>query len=202
MKIYLVVIKPVFDFFASLLLLLLLSPLICLIILLSLFINSGNVIFIQRRPGKNGKLFNIYKFQTMTNKKDTTGNLLSDSERITRFGRFLRSTSIDELPQLFNVLQGDLSIVGPRPLLEEYLPLYNKKQKKRHLVKPGITGWAQVNGRNAISWQEKFNYDVYYASHVSFCLDLKILILTVKKVINSQGISQSDHVTMKKFDGN
>lgn len=202
MKIYLILFKPFFDFFVSLLLLLMLSPLIITISLVSLSINRGNVFFVQSRPGKNGKLFKIYKFQTMTNKKDTLGNLLSDSERITGFGKFLRSTSFDELPQLFNVLKGDLSIVGPRPLLEEYLPLYNDDQKKRHLVKPGITGWAQVNGRNAISWQEKFMYDIYYINHVSFWLDLKILFLTVMKVISSQGISQNGHVTMKKFDGN
>jgi len=202
MKIYKGLFKPSFDLFVSLILLICLSPVLIITSVLSLLFNRGNIFFVQERPGKYGKIFRIYKFQTMTNKTDSNGKLLPDAERLTSFGRFIRGTSIDELPQLINVLKGDISLVGPRPLLIEYLPLYNDFQKKRHNVKPGITGWAQVNGRNTITWDEKFKYDVYYTENISFALDLKILLLTAKKVIKSEGISQQNHVTMEKFYGN
>ncbi len=164
--------------------------------------NKGEIFFVQNRPGLNEKIFRIYKFQTMTNKRDSNGNLLPDNERITVLGRMLRNTSLDELPQLLNVVKGDISLVGPRPLLEEYLPLYNVNQKRRHEVKPGITGWAQVNGRNAISWQKKIDFDVWYVQNMSFILDIKILFLTMKKVFLSEGISSGSSATMEKFTGN
>ena len=159
------------------------------------------ILFVQSRPGLNGKVFSMYKFRTMTNELDTNGMLKSDSIRLTKFGKFLRSTSLDELPGLWSVFKGDMSLVGPRPLLVEYLPLYTAKQARRHEVKPGITGWAQVNGRNAISWDEKFDLDVWYVDNQSIWLDIKILWMTVKKVIVRDGISQSNHVTMDKFKG-
>ena len=159
------------------------------------------VLFKQKRPGKNGKIFTIYKFRTMSNKVDVHGELLPDEQRLTKFGKFLRSTSLDELPQLFNVLKGDMSFVGPRALLVEYLPLYNSRQTGRHLVKPGITGWAQVNGRNAISWEEKFDLDIWYVENRTFLLDLKILWMTFLKVVKRSDISSGKHVTMEKFTG-
>ena len=170
---------------------------------LLVLINIGSPIFFkQSRPGLDGKVFNISKFRTMTNEYDDNGILLPDKDRLTKFGQFLRSTSLDELPSLWSVLNGNMSLVGPRPLLEEYLPLYSKKQARRHEVRPGITGWAQVNGRNAISWDEKFEMDVWYVDNQSFLLDIKILWLTLKKVIKRDGISHNNHVTMDKFKGN
>ena len=163
---------------------------------------KGSVIFQQNRPGQFGKPFLMYKFRTMTNARNSDGELLSDEERITKFGSFLRKTSLDELPELFNILKGEMSLVGPRPLLVEYLPLYNEQQKKRHDVRPGITGWAQVNGRNALSWQEKFNLDVWYVENQSFWLDMSILWMTIKKVIMREGISAEGEATMPKFTGN
>jgi undecaprenyl phosphate N,N'-diacetylbacillosamine 1-phosphate transferase len=157
------------------------------------------VIFKQKRPGLNEKIFEIYKFRTMTNQKDKNGNLLPDEERLKGVGKIIRSLSLDELPQLFNVLKGDMSFIGPRPLLIEYLPLYNEKQKKRHTVLPGITGLAQVNGRNAISWEKKFEYDVEYVKSLSFLLDLKIIFLTIKKVLLKEGITKKGHVSTEKF---
>jgi len=181
------------------------SPLITLVFLLvALMVRiklNSPVLFKQSRPGLNGKIFNVYKFRTMTNECDKNGTLLSDEARLTKFGKFLRSTSLDELPSLWNVLKGDISLVGPRPLLVEYLPLYSTQQARRHEVKPGITGWAQINGRNAISWDEKFDLDVWYVDNQSIWLDIKILWLTVKKVILRDGISQNNHVTMDKFRG-
>lgn len=165
-------------------------------------VNDGKPFFFQSRPGKGGKIFKIIKFKTMNDRKDSNGDLLPDSKRLTKIGALVRKTSLDELPQLLNVLIGDMSLVGPRPLLIEYLPLYNFEQGRRHNVRPGITGWAQVNGRNAISWNEKFNLDVWYVDNLSFNLDLKILLLTFKKVFKSEGINASANVTMEKFTGN
>tara|TARA_B100000886_G_scaffold340531_1_gene310898 strand:- start:6559 stop:7134 length:576 start_codon:yes stop_codon:yes gene_type:complete len=176
---------------------------IFLLIILIVKINLGSpIFFIQKRPGRNGKVFYIYKFRTMINKFDKNGNVLSDEKRLTKFGKFLRSTSLDELPELINVIKGDMSLVGPRPLLIEYLPLYSKRQSIRHKVKPGITGWAQINGRNAISWNEKFELDVWYVYNLSVGLDIKILWVTLKKVILRNDISHKNHVTMNKFKGN
>ena len=181
------------------------SPLITLVFLLvALMVRiklNSPVLFKQSRPGLNGKIFNVYKFRTMTNECDKNGTLLSDEARLTKFGKFLRSTSLDELPSLWNVLKGDMSLVGPRPLLVEYLPLYSTQQARRHEVKPGITGWAQINGRNSISWDEKFDLDVWYVDNQSIWLDIKILWLTVKKVIMRDGISAKNQVTMPKFKG-
>lgn len=176
---------------------------IFLIVLLGLFIaNQGKPFFFQTRPGKNEKTFKIIKFKTMNDKKDVDGNLLPDANRLTKMGQLVRKTSLDELPQLINVLKGDMSIIGPRPLLPEYLPLYNEIQKRRHQLKPGITGWAQVNGRNAISWQQKFEYDVWYVENVSFVLDCKIVFLTIKKVFKSEGITAENSVSAEAFTGN
>src|SRR5690554_8229415 len=164
--------------------------------------NRGRPFFFQKRPGKNEKMFKIIKFKTMNDKKDLEGNLLSDAERLTAVGKFVRKTSLDEIPQLLNVIKGDMSLIGPRPLLVDYLPLYNSIQKRRHEVRPGITGWAQVNGRNAISWEQKFNYDVWYVNNISLALDIKILFMTILKVFKSEGISQDGQATMTKFKGN
>ena len=164
--------------------------------------NRGTPFFLQKRPGKNGRIFTIVKFKTMNDKKDENGNLLPDDKRLTPIGKIIRKTSIDEIPQLWNVLKGDMSLVGPRPLLPEYLELYNEFQKRRHEVRPGITGWAQVNGRNAISWQQKFEHDVWYVDHLSFMLDVKILLLTVKKVFKSEGIAADGMATIGRFKGN
>jgi sugar transferase EpsL len=194
--------KRAFDFLLSLILLILLSPSILMVAILVFFLVGRPVFFAQARPGLHEKIFTVYKFRTMTNQRDAAGNLLPDAIRLTKFGQFLRKASVDELPQLFNVLKGDMSFIGPRPLLIEYLPLYNEQQKRRHLVRPGITGWAQVNGRNAISWSEKFNFDVWYVEHQSFWLDVKIFWLTVKKVFKREGINQSGQVTMERFEGN
>lgn len=194
-------IKPFFDFSLSLTLILILSPVFLLLILLLYFFNQKNVFFFQARPGKDEKVFKIVKFKTMTDQKDESGNLLPDEFRLTKMGKFVRKTSLDELPQLFNVLKGDMSFIGPRPLLVSYLSLYNDEQKKRHLIKPGITGWAQVNGRNTISWEKKFEYDVWYVDHQEFLLDIKILLLTVKKVIKSEGINTDGQATTESFKG-
>lgn len=194
--------KRILDFTVSFIAIIVFSPIFMLVALLLLLNNKGSVFFFQKRPGKNEKIFKVIKFKTMTDKKDKNGNLLSDADRLTKLGKFVRKTSLDELPQLINVLKGDMSIIGPRPLLPEYLPLYNDNQKKRHLVKPGITGWAQVNGRNAISWTKKFEYDVWYVENMGFILDLKIIALTVLKVLKSEGINAKNTVTTTKFLGN
>lgn len=178
------------------------SPIIVIVAIILAFSNGGSPFFLQKRPGKKERIFTIIKFKTMNNKTDETGKLLPDSERLTAVGKFIRSSSLDELPQLINVLIGDMSFVGPRPLLPEYLPLYNEFQKQRHSVKPGITGWAQVNGRNAISWQQKFEYDVWYVNNQSFYLDLKILYKTVLKVIKKEDINRVGEATMTRFKGN
>lgn len=194
--------KPFFDFLVAFILILLLSPLFIAVILLLYFFNKKNVFFLQDRPGKYGKVFRIVKFKTMTDEVDDSGKLLPDEFRLTKMGRFVRKTSLDELPQLFNVLSGKMSFIGPRPLLVSYLSLYNKEQARRHLIKPGITGWAQVNGRNTISWEKKFEYDVWYVDHQTVFLDLKILLLTVKKVIKSEGINSEGVATTENFRGN
>jgi lipopolysaccharide/colanic/teichoic acid biosynthesis glycosyltransferase len=199
---YKTITKPLLDHLTAAVLLLLLSPVLILLTLALTIANHGHPFFIQARPGKHGRLFHIIKFKTMNDKKDTQGNLLPDAERLTSIGKFVRKTSLDELPQLINVVKSDMSFVGPRPLLPEYLPLYNEEQKKRHDVKPGITGWAQVNGRNAISWEQKFDLDVWYVKHQSFVLDLKILFLTVKKVFVSEGINTEGQATTERFRGN
>ncbi|WP_183413481.1 sugar transferase [Microbacter margulisiae] len=200
---YSTIIKPSFDIAVVFIALAILSPLLMLLIVLLHFSNKkAGVFFIQNRPGKNGKIFKAMKFKTMTDERDASGKLLPDKERITKIGKFVRSTSLDELPQLINVIKGDMSLVGPRPLLVEYLPLYNQQQARRHNVKPGITGWAQVNGRNAISWQKKFEYDVWYVDHISFLLDIKIIGMTIQKVIRREGIDAETAVTMKPFTGN
>ena len=192
--------KRIFDFILALVLLVLFSPVILFIAIL-LKITQGSVIFTQNRPGLNEKIFKIHKFKTMSDERDEKGELLGDELRLKAFGKIVRSLSLDELLQLFNVLKGDMSFVGPRPLLVEYLPLYNEEQKLRHRVRPGITGWAQVNGRNAISWQKKFELDVYYVKNISFLFDLKIMFLTALKVLKRSGISKEDHVTTEKFNG-
>ena len=195
-------IKPLFDFLIASIILLILSPMLLIVTLLLTLVNKGNPFFLQVRPGKNGRLFTIVKFRTMTNEKDAIGNLLPDNERLTPAGQLVRRTSIDEIPQLVNVVKGEMSLVGPRPLLPEYLPLYSKRQKKRHLVRPGITGWAQVNGRNAVTWEQKFEMDVWYVENQSFTLDFKILLKTIKKVLQSEGINSEGQVTTERFKGN
>ncbi|MBL7858456.1 MAG: sugar transferase [Cyclobacteriaceae bacterium] len=195
-------IKPAFDFITAIVVLLVASPFILLAAVALAVANNGKIWFLQPRPGLNGEAFTVIKFKTMTDEKDEQGSLLPDAQRLTAIGKFIRKTSIDELPQLLNVLKGDMSFVGPRPLLMEYLPLYNADQKRRHDVKPGITGWAQVNGRNAISWQQKFAFDVWYADHIGFWIDIKILLLTVIKVFKAEGISGENSATMEKFRGN
>lgn len=200
--IYTSFLKPLFDFITATIGFVLLFPLFVLVILLLALANKGNPFFFQSRPGKSGKIFEIIKFKTMNERKDSHGNLLSDAQRLTSIGKFVRKTSLDEIPQLINVIKGDMSLIGPRPLLIEYLPLYNKEQKKRHDVRPGITGWAQVNGRNAIAWQQKFEYDVWYVDNVSFVLDISILIKTIFKVFQSEGINSKTSSTMEKFTGN
>ena len=194
--------KRLLDSIFSFIGLLVLSPILFVVTLLLAIVNGGKPFFFQMRPGLNERLFKIIKFKTMNDKKDAAGNLLDDKERLTSIGNFVRKTSLDEIPQLFNVLKGDMSLIGPRPLLPEYLPLYNEFQKKRHLVRPGITGWAQVNGRNTISWQQKFEYDVWYVEHLSFKLDVQILLKTIKKVVQSEGINAGATITMNRFKGN
>lgn len=195
--------KRALDFFIVLTVLLLIWPILLLITIFLYFANKGaGVFFTQERPGKGGRIFKVIKFKTMTDERDVEGNLLPDAERLTKVGRFVRSTSIDELPQLINVLKGDMALIGPRPLLPQYLPLYSTEQARRHEVRPGITGWAQVNGRNAISWTKKFELDVWYVDHCSFLLDIKIVFLTIKKVFIREGISQEGQATMEYFNGN
>ncbi len=179
-----------------------LFPVFVVVVVLLIIANAGKPFFLQRRPGKNGEIFKVIKFKTMNDRKGKDGELLPDAERLTATGRFVRKTSLDEIPQLLNVIKGDMALVGPRPLLEEYLPLYSEEQMHRHDVRPGITGWAQVNGRNAISWQQKFAYDVWYVNNISFALDIRILLLTVRNVLRSEGISSETSATMEKFRGN
>lgn len=201
-KMYKYFFKRLIDFILVVSILLLIWPILLFITIWLHFANKGaGAFFTQNRPGKNGKIFKVIKYKTMTDEKDEQGNLLPDAERLTKVGRFVRSTSIDELPQLFNVLKGDMALIGPRPLLPQYLPLYSKEQARRHEVRPGITGWAQINGRNAISWTKKFEYDVWYVDHCSFLLDLKIVFLTIKKVFVREGISQEGQATMEFFNG-
>ena len=193
--------KRFFDFFIALIGLLVLLPIFIIVTIGLYFANQGKPFFFQARPGKDERIFNIIKFKTMNDKKDPNGNFLSDAERLTPIGSFVRKTSLDEIPQLINVLKGKMSIIGPRPLLPQYLPLYNKEQKRRHEVRPGITGWAQVNGRNAISWTKKFELDVWYVDHLSFATDLKVFLTTFKKVFKSEGISQVGQATIEAFNG-
>lgn len=194
--------KRGFDVFAALILLVLFSPLFVVVMPLLIIVNKGQPFFMQKRPGKDGKIFRVIKFKTMNNLKGLNGELLPDAQRLTKVGNLIRKTSLDEIPQLINVLKGDMSIVGPRPLLPEYIPLYNNFQRRRHEVRPGITGWAQVNGRNAIGWDEKFALDVWYVDHMSFQLDLRILLKTVLKVIRSEGINSQGQATTTPFQGN
>lgn len=194
--------KRLFDFFAALLGLLLLSPIFVLVMIGLYFANEGKPFFFQSRPGKNERIFKIIKFKTMNDKNDAQGNLLADADRLTKIGAFVRKTSLDEIPQLINVLKGDMSLIGPRPLLLEYLTLYNETQKRRHQVRPGITGWAQVNGRNAITWKRKFELDVEYVDNLSFMMDVKVFFTTFKKVFKSEGISQEGQATAEAFNGN
>lgn len=200
--IYAKYLKRILDLAVSFLAIVILSPFIIFFSLIGAVLMRGNPFFIQKRPGKNEKIFKLIKFRTMTNRKDRNGNLLPDEQRLTGYGKFLRSTSIDEIPELFNILKGDMSIIGPRPLLVKYLPLYNDYQKHRHDVRPGLTGYAQVHGRNTLSWKRKFDMDIKYVEHITFIGDLKILAETVKKVIKREGISSETSVTMEEFTGN
>lgn len=200
---YVYFVKRLIDFIIVFCTLMIIWPILLLIFIWLHFANKGTgTFFMQERPGKCGKIFKVIKFKTMTDERDENGNLLPDEKRLTKIGKFIRSTSIDELPQLINVLKGDMALIGPRPLLPQYLPLYSKEQARRHEVRPGITGWAQVNGRNAISWTKKFELDVWYVDHCSFLLDLKIIFLTIKKVFVREGISSDTSVTMEAFTGN
>lgn len=199
---YKIFFKRVLDVLISVLGLMLLSPFFIIVLLLLIINNNGKPFFFQKRPGKNERIFEVIKFKTMNDRKDTNGNFLPDSERLTKVGEFIRKTSLDEIPQLINVLKGDMSLIGPRPLLPDYLDLYNEDQKKRHNVKPGITGWAQVNGRNTISWVKKFEYDVWYVENQSFLLDLKIFFKTFLKVFKSEGINEQGQATTTPFLGN
>jgi len=194
--------KSVFDFFLAIVVLIVLSPFFIIISLLLTITNRGDIFYSQFRPGLNGKIFKLVKFKTMIDEKNSEGELLLEDMRITKIGKILRKTSLDEIPQIINVIKGEMSFVGPRPLLPEYLPLYNDFQQRRHEVKPGITGWAQINGRNAITWHGKFKYDVWYVDNLSFLLDMKIILLTIKKVFKKEGISSRTSVTMERFLGN
>ncbi len=198
---YKLLFKRIFDLLVSLIGFIVVSPIFFLLVLILLYINKGKPFFFQSRPGKNEKIFRIIKFKTMTDEKDENGDLLPDFERMTKIGDFIRKTSLDEIPQLLNVIKGDMSLIGPRPLIIAYLPLYNKEQAKRHNVRPGITGWAQVNGRNTITWKEKFKYDVYYVENLSLLLDIKILFLTIKKVLFRDGVNNEDTVSMPHWYG-
>lgn len=193
--------KKILDFFIAFTALLVLSPLLIPITVLLALANNGKPFFFQKRPGKNGRIFSIIKFKTMTDEKDENGDLLPDEKRLTAVGKFVRKTSIDEIPQLINVIKGNMSLIGPRPLLPQYLSLYSERQRKRHDVKPGITGWAQVNGRNAISWTKKFEYDVWYVENLSFGLDVRIIFKTIKKVVVSEGINTANMATTEAFNG-
>jgi lipopolysaccharide/colanic/teichoic acid biosynthesis glycosyltransferase len=201
MQFYRDIIKRLLDLVISVVAVSLLSPVILGVAIFLFIANQGKPFFFQRRPGRNGRIFMLVKFKTMNDRRDAAGNLLPDEKRLTGIGKFIRKTSLDELPQLINVVKGDMSLVGPRPLLVEYLPLYSPFQLRRHDVRPGITGWAQVNGRNAISWEKKFELDVWYADHISLPLDARILWLTVRKVFKTEGISQEGHATMPHFKG-
>ncbi|WCG37239.1 sugar transferase [Aerococcus urinaeequi] len=202
MNLYKIFFKRIIDIMVSIIALILLSP-IFLILSIVIKMKLGSPIFFsQERPGKNGKIFKMHKFRTMTDAKDIEGNLLPDSERLTGFGRKLRATSLDELPELWNILKGDMSLIGPRPLLKEYLFLYNDFQKRRHDIRPGLTGWAQVNGRNLLIWNDKFLLDVYYVEHISFIFDIKIILLTIKSILKREGINSESSDTMEKFPGN
>ena len=194
--------KPLLDFVLSFLGLIISSPIFLVVFIALLFANKGKVFFLQNRPGKNEEIFKIIKFRTMNNKRDAHGNLLPDLERLTKIGKLVRKTSLDEIPQLINVLLGNMSLIGPRPLLPDYLPLYNDFQKKRHLIKPGITGWAQINGRNAVEWEKKFKFDVWYVENMSFFLDLQIMFLTLKKVLKLEGVNREGEATNIAFKGN
>lgn len=194
-------IKRFLDFLLSLLTLIILSPVFIIIAFLVRTKLGSPILFKQQRPGLNNQIFTMYKFRTMTDEKDDKGKLLPDNIRLTKFGKFLRSTSLDELPELINILKGDMSLIGPRPLLVEYLPLYNEFQRRRHEVRPGLSGWAQVNGRNSINWEDKFNFDVEYVNKVSFALDCKIILLTIKKVFAREGIHSDNSVTVEPFRG-
>lgn len=196
------IIKPILDFSLALIGFLMLSPIFLVVTIGLYFANDGKPFFFQLRPGKDGKIFKIIKFKTMNDKKYADGNLLPDADRLTKIGSFVRKTSLDEIPQLLNVIKGDMSLIGPRPLLPSYLELYNDFQRRRNEVKPGITGWAQVNGRNSISWEKKFEYDVWYVDNISFLLDCKILIMTVFKVFKSEGINEEGQATSQEFKGN
>jgi undecaprenyl phosphate N,N'-diacetylbacillosamine 1-phosphate transferase len=193
--------KPLIDKTVAAIVLLLTLPITLIVTALLSIYNDGKPFFFQERPGLHGRLFNIIKFKTMNDRRDANGELLPDAARLTAVGRFIRKTSMDELPQLLNVLRGDMSLIGPRPLLVEYLPLYSQTQQRRHEVRPGITGWAQVNGRNAIDWKQKFEYDVYYVNHLSLWLDLRIAWLTIQKVLKSEGINAANVATTEKFNG-
>ena len=195
-------VKRISDIIISGIALLCFCPIILVLIAILMIANKYSAFFVQERPGKDGKIFKLVKFKTMTDKTDSDGNLLPDDKRLTKIGAFIRSTSLDELPQLWNVLKGDMSLIGPRPLLIQYLPLYSSEQARRHEVKPGITGWAQINGRNAITWKQKFEYDVWYVDNISFALDLKILWLTFKKVVARENINSATSATMEYFNGN
>lgn len=199
---YKIFFKPLLDFVLSFLGLIISSPIFLIVFIALLFANKGKVFFLQKRPGKNEEIFKIIKFRTMNEKKDAHGNLLPDEERLTSIGKLVRKTSLDEIPQLINVLLGNMSLIGPRPLLLEYLPLYNDVQKKRHLIKPGITGWAQINGRNAVEWEKKFKFDVWYVENLSFLLDLQIMFLTLKKVLKLEGVNREGEATNIAFKGN
>ena len=199
---YIIIFKRILDFVIAFCGLIILLPIFVLIMFTLLIVNSGMIFFTQNRPGKNGKIFKVIKFRTMNNKCGINGYLLPDSKRLTKIGKFIRSTSMDELPQLINILKGDMSLIGPRPLLPQYLPLYNNRQKRRHLVRPGITGWAQVNRRNAITRDQKFEFDVWYLDNCSFILVFKLFCLTIKKVLIREGLSSETSVTMEPFTGN
>ena len=199
---YKIFFKPLLDFVLSFLGLIISSPIFLIVFIALLLANKGKVFFLQKRPGKNEEIFKIIKFRTMNDKKDAHGNLLPDEERLTTIGKLVRKTSLDEIPQLINVLLGNMSLIGPRPLLPEYLPLYNDVQKKRHLIKPGITGWAQINGRNAVEWDKKFMFDVWYVENLSFLLDLQIMFLTLKKVLKLEGVNREGEATNIAFKGN
>lgn len=193
--------KRFFDIIVSLLIIIVFSPILIVTAILVRCKLGSPIIFKQQRPGRNGDIFGIYKFRTMTDGKDEQGNLLSDEERLTKFGVLLRSTSLDELPEMFNILKGDMSLVGPRPLLTQYLPLYNERQRRRHDVRPGLSGWAQVNGRNKVSWEERFELDVWYVDHISLWLDIKIIFMTVIKVFSRSDINSDHDATMEDFTG-
>jgi len=199
---YRIFFKQFLDSFLALLGFAIFLPIFIVLVVLLFINNKGKPFFYQNRPGKDGICFNVIKFKTMNDRKDQQGNFLADADRLTSLGAFIRKTSLDEIPQLINVIKGDMSLIGPRPLLPEYLALYNEHQSQRHNVKPGITGWAQINGRNAISWQEKFDLDVWYVNHMSLSLDIKIFFKTILKVFKSEGINQNGQVTMEKFKGN